>query len=191
MSLAIPDGMNLSAQLRNVLKDELLTEVASGTIELLEDQPERDRPMTYTISGLPESATVINMRATQHLKGLADGGDWKRICDYLLVARLDDDERHYAVLLEMKTTIGIARKYREQLRRSMPILDYLRRVCAVEYGQKLSVVRKYVLVGEQFQNRFDKQPTRAGPMRGLVEEYEGIAIRMFAGTGAPFRALVE
>ncbi len=107
----------------------------------------------------------------------------KQVCDYLLVYALNGD--NYAVLIELKKTLSNDTSYREQLRRSLPFLEYLRSVCDIEYGNETdhSDVRvRYFCIGEKLSPKFDKQPVKVGPDRIFEpEEYGNITINTLVG----------
>ncbi|WP_420617295.1 hypothetical protein [Candidatus Palauibacter sp.] len=180
--------MELFEQLTEVLDKKLLEEMVDGAVNLRDPQSR----MEYQLFELPNATTVIAIDGKMgHLSGLSNRKGLQRVCDYLIVVRPDGEERHYAILVEMKTTFTQEEKHRDQLRRSKPILEYLRELCAVEYGRKPRVSVKYVLVANKLSERLDKQRTRAGPIAGADETYEGIRIRVLIGAGAPFRSLVK
>lgn len=159
--------------------------------DLLEDEPtqegeitlrERQANMKITITGVSSTITTIRLNRTGHLSALAsDGsGGWNRICDYLLIDDLGDECR--VILVELKKTLQDRNKAFEQLRRSLPMADYLLSVCGVELRASWSRIVSYVLIAEKKANRFDKQPVRHRPEPRKPESYDGIEVSVFVGT---------
>ena len=77
------------------------------------------------------------------------------ICDYLLIAA------RWELLCGVRRIEGDAQDdddAREQLRRSLPILEYLRSVCGIEDRSKPDVSVRYVILASRDANRLDKQP---------------------------------
>lgn len=180
--------MELSEQLRQVLSENVLEEMNDGAVNLRDPKS----GMQYSIYGLPQAAAVVSIDGRiEHLSCVAERSGLRRVCDYLVVARRDGKESYDAVLIEMKTTLGVDEKHRDQLRRSKPILEYLRELCAVEYERKVIISIKYAIVASKISERLDKQPTRMGPIYGEDETYKGIRIRRLIGRGAAFRHFVK
>ena len=179
--------MALAHQLAAILKENLLKlEGEGGSIYLRE----RSAEMCVRVPPLPAPVAVIRIDGVAHLPGLREG-PWTRICDYLLV--FETGNVSHAVFVELKKTWRDEQKPREQLRRSLPILEYLRSACRIEYGPASSespVKVSYLLVCEKGSTRLDKQPVRADPAARIREEtYEDITIRTFIGTPLPLAAL--
>lgn len=183
--------MNLTAQLRGVLRSDIVTADHDQKVELTEAQPERGYPMTYTVAELPSEAVVVDISRFGHWGGIAETGDLQKHCDYLVVSPVDDGDRYYALLIEMKVTLTADSKPREQLRRSGPIVEYLRHVCAVEYSGYPPIEIRYVIVAEKESSRLDKQATKVGPLSGRPETYRGLHIQTFVGRGARFEEMVK
>ena len=138
--------------------------------------------MKVTVSAPSIPVAAIRLSKSSHLPVLKDGA-WKRVCDYLLVYAFDGIE--YAVFVELKKTISDDNRPKEQLRRSLPFLEYLRSVCDIEFGNETahSNVRiRFFRIGEKLSPRFDKQFVKVGPDRILKrEEYESITINTLIG----------
>ena len=183
--------MDFPTQLKGILRQDVLEDAHDGKVELVEEQPERDHPMRYTVAGLGDETAIVDLRKLGHLGSLAATGDLRKICDFLIVGPVDDDDQCYAVLLEMKVTLGQNRRPREQLRRSRPLLEYLRDVCAVQYSNSQRVELRYVIVAERHSERLDKQATRPRGRPGRDVLYKDIRIRTFVGRSSGFADLVE
>lgn len=182
--------MDLIGQFSTILKKDRLEPAEEGGSVILR---EKSAKMRVEIVGVPRRRAVVRIERTGHLPGLRDG-PWKRICDYLLIFETGNDV--HAVLVELKKTF---RKDddepKEQLRRSLPILEYLRTACRIQHGSALNespVTVSYVLICEKRSMRLDKQPVRSDPAARVHEEtYKDITIRTFIGTSVPLRALVR
>ena len=139
--------------------------------------------MRVKVVGLPAEFTAIQMERVGHAPGLGDGR-FIRICDYLLVAESDTNTQ--AVFIELKKTATTDKQPREQLRRSLPLLEYLRSVCEVEHRttfDRSDISTHYCIVFERNSLRLDKQPVRTEPARRIQdEEYKDIRVRVCVGT---------
>ena len=126
-----------------ILRSELLADgpTQEGEVTLRE----RQANMKITITGVSSTITTIRLSRTSHLSALASDGDggWNQICDYLLIDDLGDECR--VILIELKKTLQDRTKAFEQLRRSLPMADYLLSVCGVELRTSWSRIVSYVL----------------------------------------------
>ena len=79
----------------------------------------------------------------------------------------------------------------EQLRRSLPLLEYLRSVCQVHNHMKADkpgMDARYFLIGEKSGEKLDKQPLRSN--RPLpTEKHENITVNTFVGPRVRFDLL--
>ncbi len=84
------------------------------------------------------------------------------------------------MFVELKETLRDHDDAREQLRRSLPILEYLRSMCGVGDLVKPDVSVRYVILASRDAKRLDKQRTRVIPSEAIrVERYRGIDVRSF------------
>ena len=173
------DRGDLKRCLTRILRSDLLEDepTQEGEITLMECQAK----MSVKITGVSSSYTTI--RLTGHLSALESGPGcgWNQICDYMLIDDLGD--KCHVVLVELKKTLNDDRnKAFEQLRRSLPMADYLLSVCGVELRASWSRIVSYALIAEKQANRFDKQPVRPRPGLRKREPYDGIEVSVFVGT---------
>ena len=136
--------------------------------------------MSVKITDVSSSYTTI--RLTGYLSALESGPGcgWNQICDYMLIDDLGD--KCHVVLVELKKTLNDDRnKAFEQLRRSLPMADYLLSVCGVELRTSWQCTVSYVLIAEKQANRFDKQRVRLQPGLRKREPYDGIEVSVFVG----------
>ncbi len=178
--------MSFTDQLRDVLEPRRLLMLEQGDEDGLARLVLRDRQSeaVFAITAMPTSATIVNFDSMKHLAGIREtkGSQLKKICDCLIVLR--NDERYEAVLVEMKKTMRHGDETaKEQLRRSLPLLKYLKSVCAIEYRSKPSVRVHYAVVAYQRSDRFPKQGIRNSlGSRSADEDYEGIRVRTIVGS---------
>ena len=186
---------DLKRCLTRILRSKLLADepTQEGEITLRE----RQANMKITLTGVSSTITTIRLSRTGHLSALAsDGsGGWNQICDYLLIDDLGD--KCHVILVELKKTLDGSYKAFEQLRRSLPMADYLLSVCGVELRTSWPRTVSYVLiaekqVAEKRMNRLDKPPVRPRPRLRDREsyDYDGIKVSVFVGTTANAADLV-
>ena len=142
--------------------------------------------MRVKVTGLPAVFIAVRMKSGDHSPSLSDGS-WKQICDHLLV--VESGDRTDAVFIELKRTQTKECKPREQLRRSLPLLEYLRSVWEIESGTslqgKLSI--HYSILFERTTPRLARQRVKVKPAK--PEEYKDIVIRTFVGQRVPLAVL--
>lgn len=173
---------DLKRCLTRILRSKLLADepTQEGEITLRE----RQANMKITLTGISSTITTIRLSRTGHLSALAsDGsGGWNQICDYLLIDDLGDE--CHVILVELKKTLQEKNKASEQLRRSLPMADYLLSVCGVELRTSWPRTVSYALIAEKWTNRLDKQTVRPRP--GLRDresyDYDGIKVSVCVGT---------
>lgn len=169
------DNVSLSDCLQKILKGNVLENVASGNNGVKLKEP--GAKMSVQITDIPPLITAIRLRKVSHLSCLKDG-KLKQICDYLLITQINGND--YALFVELKKTLTEENKPKEQLRRSLPLLDYLLSVCRVECGNAPKVLIKYAIIAEKFSERLDKQKTRVTPSKPVSKEkYKAINVLKF------------
>lgn len=178
----------LATHLKNILADKaLVSPTADGSMIL------RERGvMELEVADIPSDTTIINMRRIGSLSGLKDG-EWKQVCDFLVVFK--DGDKDYATFVELKKTLDEESKQKgmEQLRRSLPFLKYLRSVCELHYGadsDEPGPIVWYAVVGSQISRKLDKQHVKAGkPLPS--ENHKGISVGMFVEERIRLRSLLR
>ena len=174
----------LSENLEEILTDSVLVRQSSESSIVLEE----DNVMEVEVTDMPQHSATINLRRIGSLSGIKDGV-WKQICDYLLVCAVDD--RDLAIFIELKKTVNEGGRGMEQLRRSLPILEYLREICRLQHRRTRSEsppTVRYVLIGLKQTFRLDKQRVR--PRTGVEKEnYRDIEIHTFLGPSVGFKLL--
>lgn len=183
--------MPLAAGLRKVLEPEVVEPARDlDAVELWEKKREVD--MRVRVVGLPAESLAIRTDRIGHVSKIR-GGSRTQMCDYLIVAECDG--RTCALFVELKKTQKTGdNKPREQLRRSLPILEYLRSVWEIDsetFVGKHGVSVHYSILFERTSPKLAKQPVKADPSRMVeTEQYKGLTIRTFVGTSVPLAMLI-
>ena len=194
--------MELISQLGTILRKKFIRQrkTPHGSVILQDSQSDMEVKLIHVpmpFLAIPMSSEPIRGKRTNldpsHLPALQDRVDLKKICDYLLIGQSKGG--YYAIFVELKTTLGekTAAKGKEQLRRSLPILDYLLSVRAVEYGnEKSNLTIRYILIAEQSIDTFNKQRVQGEEAKKVKEEtYKSTQITTFVGTSVRFATLVR
>lgn len=182
--------MTFNSKLESMIKENVLEKrgAPGDIIKLKEKQGNVD--MTVEVGGLKGDVTVIRLGSHRgempHHPSLRKGWD---ICDYLLITSADN--KVYAVFVELKTTLDERNKPYEQLRRSLPLLDYFLSAYKVEYGNAKKLKIKYALIGQRPQLRLDKQHVRVQSSVLDRKLYESIEVKRFLGPRVLIRDLVN
>lgn len=176
--------------MKAILKPELIQEAESDDPFILEESPKNQEGTRVELHGVSAPFLAVRVKKLNHLSALQQGA-WRQICDYLLIGQSDGND--YAVFVELKKTLREEEKPREQLRRSLPLLEYLLSVCAVEYSSgKSNLTIRYVHIAERLNTRFAKQGgeiDRTGKF--AQEKYKSIQVTTFVNTFLHFADLAR
>lgn len=162
--------MVLTECLQRVVLDkwQLLPE-PGGTVSL-----EERNVMKVQVSGLTEGSVVLRM--DEIALSSVKNGPWKKSCDYAIVSPDGDNVR--VLFVELKRTMTEEVKGLEQLRWSLPRLEYLRSLCRIDCGDGADqAVVRYALVAEKGNLRLDKQPVRRR-RSPQTKQHEGIDVAL-------------
>ena len=176
----------LSAQLKEILKDTALASHQAGRDMILKEK----NVMEVKVTQMPSDVTAVKLHTVGHLPGVKDG-ELTRVCDYLLVSKSKGMDR--AIFVELKKTRREDNKGMDQLRRSLPILEYMCSMCQIHYGsirnrQALKV--RYFLISTKNSPRLDKQ--RVKPQLGVEKKnYKDIEVHTFLGERIRFGLLLN
>ncbi len=189
--------MELISQLETVLRPELLQGLETGNSLILEERQRNQDDTKVELIGVSSPFLAVRMDKLNHLSALKPERErWNQICDYLLIGQSNGSD--YAILVELKTTLGerTKAKGKEQLLRSLPILEYLLSVCAAEYGssEKSNLTIRYVLIAEKEHSKIYKrgsQRGRQGQLRQRQEPYKSIKVATFVEPTVHFAALAQ
>lgn len=167
----------LAARLKKVLgPNTLLSPEADGSVTLREANV-----MDVTVLQIPKRATTINLQRMGDFSGVKEGR-WKQRCDYMFV--LDVVGGSEVVFLELKKSLDTGKeKAMEQLRRSPPVLMYLKSLCELEERRrsKAGELRlRYFVISERRTERLDKQPVRPG-RAPETEHFKSIQVGIVVG----------
>ena len=143
--------------------------------------------MDVSVTGVPADAVVIHVDKIGSLSGI-EAGAWKRSCDYMIVFR--SGEQDGVLFVELKRTLRDGdTEGHEQLRRSLPILDYLNRMCAIHFETNPARPEvRYALIGERGSARLDKQRVRPGQVP-QVAPYKNISVTSVLGQRVAFETI--
>lgn len=182
--------MALITYMQKIIDDGYLRCAISEGPRIVElEEKNKQSEMKVAIREVPASFLAIQM--TGHLSQLKrdkKGQDWNKICDYLFIYQ--EEDKHHAMFIELKESLSKKELGKKQLRRSLPILDYLRSVCKIESGVEEKILSvKYVLIAEKSSDRLDKQPVKVNPSETIEESYDGIPVRILIGTKFALNAL--
>ena len=152
---------------------------------------ERKANMSVEVTSDRTRVVTLNMSKIGHLRAICEHAGLKRVCDYFLVSRIDGT--WHAVLVELKKTLESSGNFREQLRRSLPIVKYLVSVVEIEYEQDVTELEiSYASIFERLGRRFDKQYLKCPNQRlDGSEDWKSIKIRKFLGSRLYLRDLVS
>ena len=168
-----------------------LVKPANGVLRLVEKLEKRAN-MWFEVVDPPVPMAVIRMEKVGHLPGVREGR-LKKICDYLLIARIGG--QIHAVFIEMKKILTHEEHPKEQLVRSLPILRYLQSMCTVEYGFSDSASQaktSFWIVGKKRSARIDKPRVHADPQEEIDWVFhKGFDIATFVGPRLSFAALAK
>ena len=130
------------------------------------------RVMSVQVSELSQYSVVVRPHKLS-LSGVKNG-PWKQSCDFIIVNPHGDTVR--VLFIELKHTLNNERKGLEQLRWSLPRLEYLRSLCHIHCGDRLERFEvHYVLIGKKGSPRFDKQPVRSAGSPETIQ-HKGIEV---------------
>ena len=167
------------SDLMKLINKDYRIESINGKLDL----EEKEASMTIEIKGTPADVEVIHLKNCDHLLLLRDGNECRRICDYLLMYNSDGESR--IIFIELKKTLN-SHHYKEQLRRSLPILKYLLSVYAVHYEIGINEISnvKYILIAERNKARVHKPPLKESSLQPPLIKHKGIEINSFVGKKA-------
>jgi hypothetical protein len=179
--------MGLSSELKGVLEQEAWTSSKGGKITLTEP----DAGMRVEVTRAAPSVVALNMNKMGHLGSIRRGKDNQKKCDYMLASK--SNARELVVLVELKKTLRDGTEAKEQLRRSMPLLEYLRSFCEVHYERSRTELEvRHFIIAEKDGRYIDKQSVRTTPEKRLKEEeYKGIRVGTYFGLRISFAALSD
>ena len=182
--------MNLSKMLDHVLVKGAVVSPVDGSghpLVLREDQAD----MAVTVTDGSTEMVAIRLQSGKCRIGLlGERGPWNVSCDYILFGRIDS--QWHAIFVELKKTARRDAHGYEQLRWSLPVLEYILQVCELNFGKVIDrPMVSYVLVAEGEHERFDKQLVKTPDLQFQTVEWRGITIRELIGHRFRLQDLVE
>ncbi len=154
--------------------------VAPANVEGVLLSEEEAGMQVQVLASVPITAIRLGQGGVSHTPRVRAGTGLNLICDYLLLVELGGYT--HAVFVELKKTWE--RRAQEQVRRSLPLLEYLRSACEVERGARFDsagIRIGYLVICEN--RRLNKQTMRAEPVAAVhSEDYKDITVRTHIGT---------
>ena len=184
--------MALHSDLAKVMIEDSVELSTDGNIILVEEDP--NARMKVEVTKPSTDVLMVDVRKLGPPTGIKQVSGYHVRCDYMLIFELNGS--NHAILIELKKTLGYnICEAKEQLRRSLPLLDYLRSFCEVHYQSRYSksgLSIRYFIIGEQYTPRLDKQSVNSNPAKRLTREYyRGITIHTYVGPRLHFSMLVN
>ena len=181
--------------LRRILKTKALEQIQAGKVVLKERRtPARETPQTVTLLVGATETVAVRMDKFSH-SSMLQRPSWK-VCDYILFA--EREGRSDVVLIELKKNRANDSSSREQLRQSVPILEYLAAVARIGASpddgaaQAGPLTVHYVVLYQRDGPLLDKQATHAASAAATGRElYHGMNIRWRIGRHAVLSDLLS
>ena len=176
--------MTLDKMLEQILNKKIIeTSRRDSDGITLREEYENSSYMEVEVVALSTRVTAIRTGECSHSSALGDG-PWRKMCDYLLIFKSNCSI--HVVFIELKRNLTSERKKVaiEQLRRSLPFLEYLLSVCKIENSSinKMRLITKYVVIAKKLK-KIAKEPVKRSSNQTIVkEQYKGIDITMFGTT---------
>ena len=177
--------MSLVSELPGIV-DEVAAAPTNADGVLLSEEEAGMR--VQVLASVPITAIRLGQAGVSHAPRIRAGTGLNRVCDYLLLVEMGGHT--HAVLVELKKTWEP--RAREQVRRSLPLLEYLRSACEVEREARFDddgIRVGYLVICEN--RRLNKQTTRPEPVEAVhSEDYKDITVRTYIGTTISLAILV-
>ncbi len=175
----------LAARLKKILGSKtLVSPEPDGSVTLREQDV-----MDVTVLQIPKRAATVNLQNIGDFSGVKDGR-WKRRCDYMFA--LDEVDGSEVVFVELKKSLDTGKdKAMEQLRRSPPVLMYLKSLCELEEqctANGVELKLRYFVISEKYAERLDKQRVRPS-RQPETEQFKSIRVGIAVGGPLKFDSL--
>jgi len=178
--------MSLVSELPEIVDEGAVAPANADGVLLSEDEAGMQ---VQVLASVPITAIRLGRAGVGHAPGVRAGTGLNRVCDYLLL--VESGGHTHAVLVELKKTWEQQRGW-EQVRRSLPVLEYLRSVCEVEREARFDddgIRVGYLVICEK--RRLNKQTTRPEPVEAVQsQDYRDITVRTYIGTTISLTILV-
>lgn len=148
--------MNWDGALRRALEERVFVDADAGGEVRLEEKGE----MAVTLFGVAAGAATMSLRSLDHLSAVKQG-EWRQKCDYIVLVALNQVD--YAVMVELKKTVGHDTKPLDQLVRTKPIVEYLAALGRLEDGPRGPLDCRYVVFARRFGANLMKDAVRVNP----------------------------
>ena len=169
--------MSLVSELPQIVEDVALVPANADGVLLMDEQ---SGMQVQVLASVPVTAIRLGSTGVGHVPRLNIHAGLNLICDYLLFVELHGHT--HCVLVELKATWEP--RAREQVRRSLPLLEYLRAVCEVDRETPFddaTIETGYMVICKK--RRLNKQTMRTDPAKTTHgEDYRNIRVRTYIGT---------
>lgn len=160
--------------IENIIEEKYLSPTRSDRSIFLTEK----NVMRVEVSHLDAGAVVIRLDKMSRNLSITKGGPWNKLCDYMIITQSKNKTR--VLLVELKNTYSGAQDL-EQLRRSLPVFEYIYSMSQIEYSSlpnRYDV--QYALVAKTSRVTMTKQSIR--PSGSLpMETYNGIKVTLCVG----------
>lgn len=192
--------------LRRILKARALEKADAGKVVLKERREQHGTPQKVTLLIGGAELVAVRMDKFSH-SAMLDGG-WK-VCDYALFVDRKNRSVTDVILIELKKSKANDSRSSQQLRQSVPILEYLDALARTEASPNddpaIAVPREvhYVVLYERHGPLLDKEATHMASVAAKgCERYGGMTVAwrvgrsvdlsdLFGGGGSPDFRVVE
>lgn len=178
----------LGRRLQNIIVDDAVVHPDMGRVVM--EEPE---VMRVCITECPQTSCAFSLRKFEGGWGGLRAGKWSKTCDYMMTYSVGNQDVVY--LIELKRSRTGVESGLEQLRRTMPLVTYLKSLSEVDatrtkkqvgLPRELRIV--YVLLFDARSSRFEKQSLRGNPSAGK-ETYLDITAYTFSAKCLKFGQL--
>ena len=172
--------MSLVSELPSIVDEVAVAPTNADGVLLSEEEAGMRVQLLASVPITPITAIRLGQAGVSHAPRVRAGTGLNRVCDYLLLVEMGGHT--HAVLVELKKTWEP--RAREQVRRSLPLLEYLRSACEVEREARFDddgIRVGYLVICEN--RRLNKQTTRPEPVEAVhSDDYKDITVRTYIGT---------
>ena len=181
--------------LRRILKTDALEMVQEQSVVLKERNTSGgEAPQKVMVVASSTEVVAVRMDKFSH-SSMLQGSRWK-VCDYVLF--VEQAGREDVVVIELKKNRANDSSSREQLRQSIPIVEYLAAAAGIEASPEDDPAKAepmnvhYVILYGRDGPLLDKQATHAASIESTgCEQYRGLTVRWRIGGAATLEDLLS
>lgn len=180
--------MSLHNQLQKLLVKDRLTEVTNDNIISLKGGQGKNRYSVDLTDIDTKDISVITLGKNPHSSLINEYGEYKKICDYLILVPQEKDNRVVALLCELKKTYNGSGH--DQLYASIPFLDYIQSLLHTHFDENRQFKHQFIIIASKMASRFDKQTVRPNPIQKQTINFKRIRIKLILGETLPFKRIL-